>query len=176
MRPVMSLRLFIGVLLLSVVAFGQETKAPATNESTPTILFVCEHGAAKSVIAAAYFDKLAKERGLKHRAVFRGTSPDPALAPAAVKGLKDDGLDTKGWKPSLLTKQEMKDASAIVTLGCAVPEKDAVAEKVSEWNETPSVSQNYAGARDYILKKVQGLIDELAKQQEQPTKRQKSKP
>jgi arsenate reductase len=36
------------------------------------VVFVCEHGAAKSVIAAAYFNKLAKERNLPYEAVCRG--------------------------------------------------------------------------------------------------------
>ncbi len=39
------------------------------------VVFVCEHGSAKSVIAAAFFDKLARERGLTLRAVARGTQP-----------------------------------------------------------------------------------------------------
>ena len=38
------------------------------------VVFVCEHGAAKSVVATAYFNKLAAERGLPFRATFRGTN------------------------------------------------------------------------------------------------------
>ena len=41
-----------------------------------TVLFVCEHGAAKSVIAAAYFNQLASEKNLDVRAIERGTNPD----------------------------------------------------------------------------------------------------
>ena len=48
-----------------------------------TVLFVCEHGSAKSTVAAAHFDRLAAERGLAARAISRGTSPDAELAPAA---------------------------------------------------------------------------------------------
>ena len=33
------------------------------------IVFVCEHGAAKSIIAAAYFNKLAREMSIDSRAV-----------------------------------------------------------------------------------------------------------
>lgn len=46
----------------------------------PTVLFVCLHGAAKSVIAASYFQRLAAERGVKVRAVFAGTEPEPEVA------------------------------------------------------------------------------------------------
>jgi len=40
------------------------------------VVFVCEYGAAKTVIAAAYFNKMATEQGLAYRAITRGTAPD----------------------------------------------------------------------------------------------------
>ena len=45
-----------------------------------TVVFVCEHGAAKSLIATLYFNKLAAERGLAARAAFRGVDPQDALS------------------------------------------------------------------------------------------------
>jgi protein-tyrosine-phosphatase len=36
-----------------------------------TVVFVCEHGAAKSVIATTYFNKIAAERGLRAHASVR---------------------------------------------------------------------------------------------------------
>jgi hypothetical protein len=75
--------IFLVLALTSVSARAQDIKEKSAVEA-PTILFICEHGAAKSVIAAAYFDILAGERGLKYRATFRGTNPDPTLAVAAV--------------------------------------------------------------------------------------------
>jgi arsenate reductase (thioredoxin) len=143
---------------------------------TPIILFICEHGAAKSVIAAAYFDKLAKERGLNYRAVFRGTNPDAVLAVAAEKGLKEDGIDTRGWKPEIVTKKDLAAASAVVTLGCALPGKEVVASKVVEWNGVPSVSENYQAARGDIVKRVQGLVDDLAKKEQAAKGQTKEKP
>ena len=56
------------------------------------VVFVCLHGAAKSVIGAAHFRRLASARGLSIGAVAAGTEPDPQLAPGAVKGLTGDGL------------------------------------------------------------------------------------
>ena len=46
---------------------------PSTRDKA--VVFVCEHGAAKSVVATAYFNTLAAERGLPFRATFRGTAP-----------------------------------------------------------------------------------------------------
>src|SRR5262245_58946235 len=105
-----------GILLAP--CFGQVGKE---KKVAPTVLFVCEHGAAKSVIAAAYFDKPAKERGLPHRAAFRGVNPDATLNPVARKGLEQDGVDTSGWKPTLITQKDVDGASRIVTLGCLLP-------------------------------------------------------
>jgi arsenate reductase (thioredoxin) len=162
---------FLGVsLLLTVVALAalpaasQTAQGTAVHEQIPTILFVCEHGAAKSVIAAAYFDKFAKERGLNYRAIFRGTQPDPVIAPVAEKGLAQDGLSTQGWRPQLITKKDMETAASIVTLGCALPDKEAVAGKVIEWNGISSVSENYQVARTEIKQRVEKLVDELTKQ------------
>jgi arsenate reductase (thioredoxin) len=171
-------RLFVlaAVLLLPLASSGQDARDVAGKEKMPEILFVCEHGAAKSVIAAAYFDKLAKERGLKYRAVFRGTNPDPTLAPAAENGLKGDGLSTRGWKPEIVTKKDMDEALRIVALGCALPGKDAFAEKVEEWNDISSVSQNYQVARDEIVRKVQSLVDDLAMKEQEGKAKKKAKP
>ncbi len=168
----LGLSVIAAAMLASASFHGQDSKAQTGTQETPAILFVCEHGAAKSVIAAAYIDKLAKERGLKYRAVFRGTNPDPALAAAAEKGLNEDGIDTRGWRPEVVAKKEMERAARIVTLGCALPGEEAVADKVTAWNDIPPVSQNYRVARDEIVKRLQGLIDDLAKK-EQETKRRR---
>ncbi len=178
MRFPLLLGLFVVItaLFLPVASFGQGSKDQSATADSPTILFVCEHGAAKSVIAAAYFNKLAKERGLKYRAVFRGTNPDPALAMAAEKGLKEDGIDTHGWKPEMVTKKDMDAASRVVAMGCALPEKDAVAGKIDEWNDISSVSQNYQVARTEIVKKVQSLVDDLAKKEREAKGKKKTTP
>src|SRR5262250_858896 len=57
-------------------------RAEARTAATPRVLFVCLHGAAKSVVAAAHFRRLAAARGLSMDAVAAGTEPDPELAGA----------------------------------------------------------------------------------------------
>jgi protein-tyrosine-phosphatase len=61
-----------------------------------TVVFVCEHGSAKSVVAAANFNRLAGERGLGLRAVSRGTDPDAEIAPNAEAGLRAVPLRKSG--------------------------------------------------------------------------------
>jgi arsenate reductase len=135
----------------------------ATDSLASTIVFVCEHGAAKSTIASAYFNKLAQERGLNYRSIFRGTSPDTILNPAAAKGLAADGFDTQAWKPSQVNIVDLKSASKVITLGCPLPDEANLNKPVTKWDETPPVNKDYDAARDYIKKKVEILVEELAK-------------
>jgi protein-tyrosine-phosphatase len=140
---------------------GQEKQQNNKTKSDTTILFICEHGAARSTIAAAYFNKLAQEQGLNYRAVFRGTIPDPAVGPAAQKGLIIDGFDVNGWKPLPVTKHDIETAYQVVTLDCQLPEIYNVANP-TQWKGIPPISENYNIARDSIVKKVQALIVELS--------------
>ena len=166
-------RLVVVVLvgLLSLNSHAQNSRTHRRVRSPRTILFVCEHGAAKSVIAAAYFDVLARKRGLNYKAVFRGTNPDTSLSPSAEKGLQEDGISTNGWKPELVTQKNMDEAFRIVTLGCLLPGEDARAIKIAKWNEIPNVSNDYRAARDEIKRRVQGLVEGLARKEAQRRQR-----
>jgi arsenate reductase len=68
------------------------------------VLFVCLHGAAKSVLAAADFRRLAAERGLDIPAASAGTEPDPAIAPGVVRALLAEGVDLGDQVPRRLTR------------------------------------------------------------------------
>ncbi len=61
----------------AVVMFGGSAVASAETR----VLFLCPHGAAKSVLASSHFARLAKERGLRVRVDFAGTEPDPRFRP-----------------------------------------------------------------------------------------------
>jgi hypothetical protein len=54
----------------------QSQKMKGIMPQTSIVIFVCEHGAAKSVIAAAYFNRLASQGNLALTAVARGTHPE----------------------------------------------------------------------------------------------------
>lgn len=144
------------LMIAAVPLLAQKSKSLPPN----TIVFVCEHGAAKSVIAAAHFNRLAKEKGLPHRAITRGTKPDPEIPAFIRTGLAADGLDVSGWTPRLLTEAEVRDGDRIVTLGCALPSKTA--RKREEWNDIPNVGENYERARQAIVAHINELVRTLA--------------
>lgn len=129
---------------------------------TRSVVFVCEHGSAKSAIAAAHFDRLAEAAGLDVRAISRGTDPDPEFPPMAINGLTRDGLRPREPAPKLLTAEELAGAARVVTF-CALPASYAYRGPVEQWDDVPAVSEDYDRARTEIVNRVQRLIrSELA--------------
>lgn len=126
----------------------------------PNIIFVCEHGAAKSIIAAAYFNKFAIERGMKLRALARGTNPDNELSAKAVMGLHEDGLSPSEAIPQKLSLEDLESAPRIVSF-CVLPEEFHEKAVVEHWANIPPVSEEYEKSRDAILVQIHQLIENL---------------
>jgi protein-tyrosine-phosphatase len=133
------------------------TQVPA-HASRPRVLFVCLHGAAKSVVGAAHFRRLAAARGLAMDAVAAGTEPDAELAPGAVKGLAEDGLSAAPSRPRPVTLYDLDSATRVVSFGCDVA--PAKGQRVDQW-DVPAVSDGYTAARDRIVANVERLVVEL---------------
>ena len=121
------------------------------------IVFVCEHGAAKSVIAAAYFNKLASEANFRLHAIARGTHPDLELSPKAITGLKDDGLSPTELIPQRLSRADVETAQKIITF-CELPEEYQTKASVEQWDNVPPVSEGYQKARDEIVERINQLL------------------
>jgi protein-tyrosine-phosphatase len=127
----------------------------------PTVVFVCEHGSAKSVIAAAELARMAKEKGLDLNIVSRGTNPDAEIPALVRDGLKADGLDIGKMKPVKISQDDLKGATKIVTFGPDLAPWLPTGAKAADWSATPSVSENYRAASDYIKKQLAPLLREL---------------
>jgi len=121
------------------------------------ILFIGLHGAAKSLIAASHFQRLAGERGMRARAEFAGTEPDPELTPAAVTGLLAEGIDVRGQLPRRVTADDIRSASRVVSFGCDLGAL-APGVPVERWDDVPAVSENYRAARDVIVSRLPMLL------------------
>jgi protein-tyrosine-phosphatase len=140
-------------------AYYAYCRGRASEPAPPRVLFVCLHGAAKSVIGAAHFRRLAAARGLAIDAAAAGTEPDPELAPGAVAGLAGEGLRVAPSRPRPITLYDLDSATRIVSFGCAVT--PAKGQRVDQW-DVPAVSDGYAAARDRIVARVEQLVSELA--------------
>jgi arsenate reductase len=125
-----------------------------------TVIFVCEHGAAKSILAAAYFNKIAWEKSLGLTAIARGTYPDAELSAKTIAGLRADGLTLTESIPTKLDQRELESAQHVVSF-CTLPEEYLQGAQVEYWEDVPPVSEDYERARDAIVERLKRLLNHL---------------
>ena len=144
---------------------GQTEASGGERGKPPTILFMCPHGAAKSVLASAYFQRLAKERGLNVRVLSAGTDPDPDVAPVVAKHLKNQGYEIPIAKPRRATADDLVVADVVVSIGCDLKDLPVPRGTLVKWDDVPSPSEDFARADEKIRERVLQLVDELVRKQ-----------
>src|SRR5450631_987574 len=106
----------LGSLGLSI---GTQTRAQGLSVgdsvASPRVVFVCEHGTVKSLVAKEYFNREAKVGGLAYRAIARGTVPEPTVPTAVSDGLRKDGFDVSAFAPRKIEASDADRASLIVS-------------------------------------------------------------
>ncbi|HLW54707.1 MAG TPA: hypothetical protein VKW06_17860 [Candidatus Angelobacter sp.] len=122
------------------------------------MIFVCEHGAAKSVVAAAWFNKLASERHLRFHAVARGFTPQADLSQSAIAGLRRDGVTFPEDKPQALNAAEASRALRIVALD---PPPASAQSFHADFFAVPAPKDGYERSRDAILERVKTILSDL---------------
>lgn len=125
------------------------------------LLFMCPHGAAKSVLASAYFWRLARERGLNVRVDCAGTEPDPAVSPAVAAHLKRNGYPDPDSNPRKVTPKDFTSAAVVISIGCDLSGLPAPRGRLLRWDDVPPLSEDFARADEAIRKRVIQLIEEL---------------
>ncbi|HEX2276861.1 MAG TPA: hypothetical protein VHN13_06985 [Candidatus Tectomicrobia bacterium] len=128
-------------------------------EDDYSILFLCPHNAAKSVIAAAYFERLAAERGVILRATSAGTDPAPGVAPGVAAALPAEGVDVRGHRPRSVTREGLATAYRVVSLGCDLGDIAPPGLVVEHWDDVPSPSADLTRACAVIAARVRQLVD-----------------
>ena len=164
MRPfLIATCMTIGIALAPASARAAHAQSPTATTKPTTVFFMCPHGAGKSVLASAYFQKLAKERGLNVRVDSAGTEPDPVVGPPVVEHLKKQGIAVPIAKPRLVTPDDLKTADIVVSLGCDLKGLPAPRGKLLTWDDVPGPGQDLPGSVDAIRKHAEALVDELAR-------------
>jgi arsenate reductase (thioredoxin) len=130
-----------------------------------TVLFLCPHNAAKSVLAAASFDRLAGGHGLPFRADSAGTEPAEGPAPAVVAALQAEGIDVSGFRPRHVESRDLAGAHRVISMGCDPTDLQRFAERMERWDDVPPVSQDLEVAYAAIRRHVEALIDNLEQEQ-----------
>ena len=130
------------------------------------VLFVCVHNAGRSQMAEAFFNQIARERGLDLHALSAGTAPGGQVNPVAAQAMEEVGVSLQGHTPKLLTSEMAAQAGRIITMGCGVEADMCPADTyISEdWGLPDPHGQALEGVRpvrDAVRERVAALVDEL---------------
>ena len=117
-----------------------------------TVLFVCIQNAGRSQIAEGFFKKYAPKG---YETISAGTVPTSQINPIAVEAMKEVGIDISKQKPKDLTEDMMRNATAIINMGCMDDKfcPTLFVPKVIDWSiEDP---------KDKPIEKVRKIRDEI---------------
>lgn len=146
------------IVLLSAATAAQTSDPPPLQR----VVFVCEHGSAKSLIAASYFNRSARARGLPFEAIARGTAPEPTVPQYIQKALKADSINVSGYVPLLFRRTDLEGATLVVSFDQDIASTVGGAVPLLKWNNLPSVAADFRRGRDAIVERVNALVETLS--------------
>jgi hypothetical protein len=148
--------------IFAILALLMASLSAGTAGEAKTIVFVCLHGVVNSQMAAAYFNKAAKERGLPFTAVSRGIDLYRSIPVRIQDGLALDGLEPAN-KPLALTPEEAGRASQVLAFD-TIPDDRKGGANVTYWSGVPLGVDDYGATRDEIGRRVDAMIATLEKE------------
>lgn len=154
----------VAVAILAVAAawIAQVSAPRAEGAGGKTIVFVCLHGVVNSQMAAAYFNKVAKDKGLPFTAVSRGIDLYRSVPTRIQDGLALDGLEPANT-PLELTEEEAIRANRVLAFDTIPAERKGDAD-VIYWSGVPIGIDDYETTRDEIGRRVDELVTTLSNQ------------
>jgi len=138
----------------------QSACATRRAETTPTVLFVCEHGYAKSLVASLHFERMAAARGVHVRAISRGVDPGPAVPAGIRDGLMADGFDVAAFVPQRVSPEELARADYVILISVA-PDLAGRTAHVLRWDDVSPLSENYDRARQELVAHDAALLEDI---------------
>ncbi len=128
---------------------------------TPEVLFVCAHNAGRSQMAAALLDRYARGR---IRVGSAGSEPADMVNPAVVQAMAEIGIDVSKEIPKLLTDDAVREADAVVTMGCGDACPIYSGKRYLDWDLPDPAGkpvEEVRPIRDEIDRRVRQLVEEL---------------
>jgi protein-tyrosine-phosphatase len=147
----------VGLAIAPTPLFAAET----ASDKPGTIIFVCKYGSMKSQMAAAYFNRVAKERGLQLTAISRAFAPDKVIPDMIRENMAKEGLAPTNETIMSLKPEEAAGAANVVSFD-EIPDENIGQTKYTHWAGSPLSKKDYWGAMDFIKKHVDEQVAEIA--------------
>jgi protein-tyrosine-phosphatase len=132
---------------------------------TERIVFICQHGAAKSIMAAAYCRALAEKHNLNIEILAAGADPDAQIFPEVIELLRAEKLALVEQHPRQATPADLANASQVISMGCDLKKisPSTSSTNIEDWSDVPPPSKDLRLSFDRIRLRVQELIAHLQK-------------
>ncbi len=82
-----------------------------------TILLLCPHNAAKSIMAEAYYNHRVQQEGLPFLADSAGTEPSEQIWLTVIELLQREGIPLTSQIPRQVTRDDLLDAFQMISMG-----------------------------------------------------------
>lgn len=127
----------------------------------PVVLFVCVHNAGRSQMAAGYMSALSGGSVVVRSG---GSEPGESINPTAVAVMAEDGIDISREVPRLMTTEQVRDADAVITMGCGDACPIFPGKRYEDWELDDPKGRpidEVRAIRDDIRTRVERLLAEL---------------
>jgi protein-tyrosine-phosphatase len=137
-------------------------------KDVPEVLFVCEHNAGRSQMAAALLDHFADGRVHVRSA---GSIPAEEIHAGVIGAMAEVGIDLEKEFPKPLTDEVVRAADVVVTMGCGDACPVYPGKRYMDWELADPAGR---GTRDVdpirheIERRVRALLDELLADRPRP--------
>ena len=157
----------VGFALVVAAGVAMASRSdPVQDAGGPApIVFVCRNGVAMSVWSAAYFNRLAAERGLRERAVARAAIPSYREVPLRMRfALALDGFRLDGYRPQVIDAADASAAALVVIIDTELPPEARASDgaQAELWQGFPPMREQYFPSRAALEQRVEALVGRLA--------------
>jgi arsenate reductase len=131
------------------------------EEDSCLILYLCNHNAGRSQMAAAFTAHLGQDR---ISVMSAGSTPASEVNTVAVQAMEELGIDMSGEFPKPVTDEVVHAADVVVTMGCGEACPVYPGKRYLDWEVADPAGQPMEvvrAIRDDIRRRVENLLTEL---------------
>jgi len=132
-----------------------------SDNSIPTVLFVCVHNAGRSQMAAGYLQHLAGDRV---QVLSAGSAPKDQINPVAIDAMAEEGIDIAHNVPKVLTTEAVQESDVVITMGCGDVCPVFPGKRYEDWELDDPAGQGIESVRpirDEIKRRIEVLLGEI---------------
>lgn len=128
-----------------------------SDDSRPTVLFLCTHNAGRSQMALGFFNAMVGDAAIGWSG---GSEPGSEVNPAAVAAMAEVGIDITDEYPKPWTDEIVRAADAVITMGCGDACPIFPGKRYEDWVLDDPQGLDVASVRP-IRDEIKGRVEEL---------------